>query len=271
MTDRQPSADATVPLHYRIDGDAGAAAERLVLIHPVGLNHTCFDGLVAALGAGVAVLRMDLRGHGRSPVAPSPDGVRGYARDVHALLATTRFAPAVVVGFSFGGMVAQWLAVTFPADVAALVAGACACTFTNEQRRMLGERGEAARRDGMSAIVEPTLERWFSEGFRRGPGIAPFRQRLLDDSPEGWAQAWQAIAALDVADHLGAIRVPALCLAADADAAAPPPIVAAMAARIAGSRLVVVLNASHMLFIEEPDAVAAEIRRFLVSTLLDGR
>ncbi len=43
-----------------------------------------------------------------------------------------------------------------------------------------------------------------------------------------------------------------------------------MAARIAGSRLVVVLNASHMLFIEQPDAVAVEIRRFLVSTLLDG-
>jgi pimeloyl-ACP methyl ester carboxylesterase len=62
-----------------------------------------------------------------------------------------------------------------------------------------------------------------------------------------------------------------LCLAADADVAAPPPVVAAMAARIAGSRLVVVLNASHMLFIEDPNAVAAEIRRFLVSTLLDGR
>ncbi len=212
VTDHQPSADATVPLHYRIDGHAGAAAERLMLIHPVGLDHTCFDGLVAALGAGVAVLRMDLRGHGRSPMAPSPDGVRGYARDVHALLAATRFAPAVVVGFCSAAWWRQWLAVTFPADVAALVAGVCACTLTDEQRRMLEERGGSGSTRWNGGIVEATLERWFSEGFRRGPRIAPFRQRLLDDSPEGWAQAWQAIAALDVADrpghHQGAGAVP---------------------------------------------------------------
>ena len=271
MTDREPVIGAPVPLHYRIDGDTGAAAERVVLIHPIGLDHTCFDQLVASLGTDVAVLRMDLRGHGRSPMAAAADGIEAYARDVDALLAATKFGPAVVVGFSFGGMVAQYLATAFPADVEALVFAACASTFSDEQRAMLAERGEAARRGGMGSVVEATLQRWFSESFRRGPRIAPFRQRLLEDAPEAWAQAWRAIAALDVADRLGQIRVPTLCLAAGADLAAPPPVVSAIAGRIPGSRFVVVPDASHMLFIEEPDVVAAEMRRFLASIPLDRR
>ena len=226
---------------------------------------------MASLGTDLAVLRVDLRGHGRSPMAPAADGIQAYARDVDALLAATRFGPAVVVGFSFGGMVAQCLATAFPAGVEALVLAACPATFSDEQRTMLVERGEAARRGGMDSVVEATLERWFSDGFRRGPGIAPIRQRLLADSPEAWAQAWRAIAALDVADRLGEIRVPTLCLAAGADRATPPPVVSAIAARIPGSRFVVVLEASHMLFIEEPDTVAAEMRRFLASIALDRR
>lgn len=255
----------TVPLHHRIDGPSSAAATRVVLIHPVGLDHTCFDDLVAALGPGLSVLRMDLRGHGRSPGNPPADGLDDYARDVHELLAATRFAPAVVAGFSFGGMVAQALTTAFPSDVAALVAGTCPCAFTAEQRPILLERGQAARRGGMRAVVDATLERWFSDGFRSGSMIAAYRQRLLQDSPEDWARAWQAMATMDIAERIRSISVPTLCLATGADKATPPAVMAAVAERIPRASLVVMPDASHMPFIEEPGTVAGEIRRFLAS------
>ena len=250
-------------LYHRIDGKGESA--RLVLIHPVGLDHASFDGLVDALGPGLSILRMDLRGHGRSPGHPPAEGLDDYARDVHELLAATRFAPAVVAGFSFGGMVAQALTTAFPSDVSALVAGTCPCAFTAEQRPILVERGGAACCGGMQAVVDATLERWFSDEFRRGPSIAAYRQRLLDDSPEDWARAWQAMATMDIAERIRAISVPTLCLATGADKATPPAVMAAVAERIPGASLVVMPDASHMPFIERPESVAKELRAFLRS------
>ena len=55
-----------------------------------------------------------------------------FADDVHALLEELNYAPATVIGFSFGGMVAQELALRHPADVLALVLSATCSTFSDE-------------------------------------------------------------------------------------------------------------------------------------------
>jgi len=246
-------------LHYRIDGDG----PRVVLLHPVGLDLSCFDALVTELGSRYRILRMDLRGHGRSRSMPGASGLRDYVDDIHAVLNGLAFAPAIVAGFSFGGMLAQLLALEYPNDVHALVISACPSTLTDEARTIIAERGARAEREGMAAVADATMERWFTPSFRQQGGDGPTRRRLLSADVMGWAQAWRAMAAIETAPRLASIDVPTLCLAGEVDVSSPPHVVEAIARGIPGSRFAIVSGAPHMLFIEQPHAVAAAIADFL--------
>jgi 3-oxoadipate enol-lactonase len=246
-------------LNYRLEG----AGPRVVLLHPIALDLTCFDAFAAQLCASFAVLRVDLPGHGGSPPPPAPT-LEDYAEGIHKTLVGLNFTPAAVIGFSFGGMLAQVLALNHPGDVSALVISACASTLTDEGRRILADRGAIAEREGMSAVVDATLARWFSASFREQGGDRMVRKRLLEMDPRRWAEAWRSMAAIDTAPRLGAIAVPTLCLAGESDQSATTDTVSAIASRITGARLHVVPDAPHMLFIEHPEAVTAVLVDFLM-------
>jgi 3-oxoadipate enol-lactonase len=241
----------------------------VLLLHPVGLNLTFLAPLALVLRQRYRVMRIDLRGHGHSPLTPRggrpADGLGEFADDVHDTLAQTGFAPCAVVGFSFGGMVAQTLALRHPADVSALVPCACPCTLTTDLRAISAARGADALAGGMQAILEKTLERWFTPAFRKAGGDAATRAHLLALPPEGWAQGWHAIANIDTLPRLPEIHVPTLCLAGEVDASSPPSAMALIAEAIPGASMKVLSGAPHMLFMEQPDAVAAEIVAFLGS------
>jgi 3-oxoadipate enol-lactonase len=256
----------TLDLNYRIEG----TGKRLCLLHPVGLDLTCFDALTAELVSGFQVLRVDLRGHGESPRAQdnaSPTLV-DFAADVHSLLIKLNFVPTAVAGFSFGGMIAQELAINYPMDINALIVSACGCTFSEETRNALRDRGIAAERAGMASVIESTMERWFSHAFRAGGLDASTRQRLLADDVEAWKQSWNAIAELETERRVAEVRAPTLCLAAGKDLSTPPAVVKRVADAIRGSTLEVIENQPHMLFIEAPMEVAIAIRRFLRRVLV---
>jgi 3-oxoadipate enol-lactonase len=248
-----------VTLHHVIEG----VGPRVALLHPVGLDLTFIAPVAALLRGQCTVLRVDARGHGRSPTLPPARGLEDFADDVHALLAHREFAPCAVVGFSFGGMVAQTLALRHPQDVSALVSCACPSTIAEGNRAVYAERAAAAERDGMAAVLDATLARWFTDAFRAGGGAETARQRLLSDDVQGWAQAWRAMAKIDTAPHLHAICVPTLCIAGELDKSSPPEIVAAIARAIPGAQFTAIPGAPHMLFIEQPQAVAREILAFL--------
>jgi pimeloyl-ACP methyl ester carboxylesterase len=215
-------------LYHKIAG----SGPHVVLLHPVGLDLTFLEPVAAELCRSFTVLSVDLRGNGHSPASPPARSLDDYADDVHVLLGARGFAPAAVAGFSFGGMVAQHLALKYPKDVSALAI--CA-----------------------------TLDRWFTPEFRASGAADAARDRLLSDNVMAWAQAWRAMAAIDTSARLGAIQVPTLCLAGEIDKSSPPEIVAAIAEQIAGARFAVIPGAPHMLFIEQPRAVARVIGDFL--------
>ena len=246
-------------LHHVVEG----AGRRVLLLHPVGLDLTFLEPLSSLLRPFLRPMRMDLRGHGRSPVTPLASGLEDFADDVHETLVQQRFAPCAVVGFSFGGMVAQTLALRHPQDVDALVPCACPSSLTAENRAVAEKRGTDAEQGGMEVTVEATLDRWFAPAFRAAKKDAAARERLLTDDPRGWAQGWRAIARIDNLPRLHAVRVPALCIAGELDKSSPPHIVEAIAKAIPGARFRVIPGAPHMLFIEQPEAVARELLSFL--------
>jgi pimeloyl-ACP methyl ester carboxylesterase len=75
------------------------------------------------------------------------------------------------------------------------------------------------------------------------------------------------MAKIDTAPHLHTIRVPTLCIAGELDISSPPEMVAAIARAVPGAQFTTIPGAPHMLFIEQPQAVAREILAFLDGVL----
>jgi 3-oxoadipate enol-lactonase len=186
-----------------------------------------------------------------------------YVDDIHDVIVQAAYVPTSVVGFSFGGMLAQVLAIAYPSDVTSLVVGACPSTLADLARTIMRERATAAEREGMAAVVSETLRRWFTDEFIERGGAEDVRQRLLRDAVEGWAVAWRAIACLDTQARLRDVHVPTLCVAGERDASAPPEVVKAVADAVPGGQFVVVAGAPHMLFIEQPRTTGRIITAFL--------
>ena len=250
-------------LYHTTEG--ASESPRVLLLHPVGIDSTFLALLSAALATGFRVMSLDLRGHGRSPMLPAASTLEEFADDVHDTLAATHFAPCTVIGFSFGGMVAQALAIRHPADLAALVPCACPCTQTPESRVFVAARGTDALKNGMSAVLEATLERWFNAPFQAAGGDAAARKHLSQSDPRGWAQGWAAISRIDTLPHLPSLRMRTHCIAGELDKSSPPAAVKKIADAIPGATFKILGGAPHMLFIEQPEAVAAEILSFLGS------
>ena len=246
-------------LHHSVEG----AGPRVLLLHPVGLDLTFLQTMAGQLASRYRVMCMDLRGHGRSALMPLADGLADYADDVQATLVQADFAPCAVIGFSFGGMVAQALTLRHTAAVTALVPCACPCTLTEAARRVAVARAQDAEQGGMAAVLEATLERWFTPAFRDSGRDAAARERLLSDDPRGWGQGWRAIARIDTLPLLPTLRMPALCIAGELDKSSPPLAVRTIASAIPGAGFKVIAGAPHMLFIEQPQAVARVVMSFL--------
>lgn len=252
-----------VTLNYRIDG----GGPRVLLLHAVGMDLTLLDALAAILAKDFTILRADLRGHGKSPYAPAAS-LEDYADDVHALLRKLDFAPCGVAGFAMGGLVTQALAVKYPQDTRALVIANVNHEQTKESFAALMSRADDARRNGMAALVDTTMRRWFTAPFIAKGGDAAVRARLATDDVRGWCDAFTAMANVATAPKLKDIKVPVLCLAGEADQSTPPPVVKAMADAIPGARYAALAGAPHMPFVEMPDEVARAVGGFFREVLV---
>jgi 3-oxoadipate enol-lactonase len=253
---------STTSLNIRRSG----SGRPLLLLHPVGLDGTFWGGVIEPLSRRCLVIAVDAAGHGASPDARRPGRMDDRVADVIDLIQKEEFGPAILVGVSFGGMIAQNVALARPDLVAGLVVGGCPGRIPAEARDAILARGFDAERGGMAAVVEPTLERWFTPGFMSTEAVARVRQRLLDDAPSNWAAAWEAIAEHDALERLGAYRGPALVIAGEGDLATPLPAKEALAAAIPGARLVVLPGTPHMMQIEQPEAFLRAVEGFLDET-----
>ncbi len=106
-------------VHAVVDGAGGGPT--VLLVHGVCLSHRSWDPLVAPLVAdGCRVVRVDLRGHGRSDRVPGGYDLAGYVADVEAVLDHLD-GRVVLVGHSLGGVTAAAVAQRRPDRVARLV------------------------------------------------------------------------------------------------------------------------------------------------------
>ncbi|MFC7398351.1 alpha/beta fold hydrolase [Chelatococcus sp. GCM10030263] len=249
-------------VHYERSGHG----QPLVFLHPVGLDGSFWGALPGRCAESFSVVTVDLPGHGRAGPAPRPGDMAYYARTVAELVKELDSGPAILIGLSFGGMIAQNVAVAYPEQVAGLITCGCPGRMPEAAREAILARGREAEAGGMEAVVPATLERWFTPGFRSSPEVEAVRQRLLSDDVSAWSAAWEAISGHDALGALSKLAIPALVVAGDKDAATPLEASQALAAAIPGSKLAVLPGAPHMMQIETADAFAVAVLDFLAAS-----
>jgi 3-oxoadipate enol-lactonase len=253
-------------LFYQIEGASTEVSRpAVVLIHGVGADGSSWDEIVPVLVPRFSVIRLDLRGHGRSGNVDGALVLDDFARDVADVMTAADAPRAHVVGFSLGGMIAQALALDYAARVDRLVLLSAVAGRTEQERARVRERLEILRTQGIGAITGAAQDRWFTAGFiERHPELVRQRmEQLQRNHAPSYAAAYTVFSTSDLGERLHAIRKPTLVATGEHDVGSNTRMARFMQAQIPGAELRILPELKHSVLVEAPDAIAAMLLEFL--------
>ncbi len=252
-----------LPFHCRIEGAEGAPW--LVFSNSLMTDLSLWDAQVAAFAGRFRILRYDQRGHGRTGVPADDCTMAQLADDLLALLAACGIARAHLVGISMGAATCLGAAQRAPQTVARLVMADGQAATAPGGAQAWEERMALARADGMAALVEPTLGRWFTPATLKadGAGVQHVGAMIAATPLPGFLRAVSALQAFDFQAGLDTLPCPALMLAGASDGALPATL-RTLAARVPNGRFTEIADAGHLPNIEQPGAFNAALAEFLL-------
>lgn len=240
-------------------------APTVVFSHSLGSSGVMWDTEFAALQDRYRVVRYDTRGHGGTEAPEGPYSLDMLGDDAMALMDALGLGPVHWVGLSMGGMIGQNIALREPQRFLSLSLCDTSSRVPEEARPMWDDRIIAAQSEGMAALAEPTMQRWFTPDYLRSdpPAVVPIRKQFLATPAAGFVGCCHAIKALDYLDRLSEIKVPTLIIVGEEDMGTPVAASEAMHDQIADSELVVVPSAAHLANVEQPEIFDEALFRFL--------
>lgn len=241
-------------MHYEHDGQG----PRLLFVNGSGATLESASPLIDRLRGPFELLAHDQRGLGRTSVPAEPPTMQDFAADAIALADHVGWDTFRVVGISFGGMVAQELAVRVPERVERL---ALLCTSPGGPDLASYPLHELLRRP-----VDPTIldrrftPEWLAEHSIDAFVAEGFAANFASPTP-GFELQLAARSDHDVRERLGRITCPTFVAAGRFDGVAPLPNSEAIAAAVPDAQLHV-YEGGHLFVLQDPAALP-EIVAFL--------
>ena len=123
------------------------------------------------------------------------------------------------------------------------------------------QRIATVREDGMEAVVDGTIDRWFTHlGQQRIPDeVEKVREMILSTPASGFISCGQAIMAMDMRPTNPKISKPTLVLCGEEDKGTTPEQAKEIADGISGAVLELIPNAAHLANIEQPEAFTSSL------------
>ena len=252
-----------IETNYEIHGREGAPW--LTFSHSLACTLRMWDDQIAAFKDSFRILLYDTRGHGASEAPKGPYSLDTLAEDLRQLLEQVGIRKTHYVGLSMGGMIGQTLVLKHPELFDRVVLADTGHAQTPETRKQWEERIRTAESRGMQPLVQSTLERWFTEPFRRAkPDVVKKIADLIQGTPvPGYVGCCHAISNLNTTARLKYIKRPVLAITGEQDAAAPG--TRYVGENVPGAKLVVIPQAAHIATIEQAEAFNRALREFLSS------
>lgn len=249
-------------INYEIRGTEGKPW--LTFSNSLATDMRMWDDQVAAFSDDYRILTYDKRGHGKSDAPEGGYMMEDLASDIVALWDHLGIEKTYFCGLSIGGMTAQALLLNHPERLIATVISNSMAVCEPQFVAAWDDRMKLAREKGMDALLEGTMSRWFTEGFRKSG--APVLDKVVDmitktTTAQGYCGCAHAIQHLDYLDKLKTIDAPVLLIAGAHDGGTPEPGMAKMHKEFPNSEYII-LDAAHIANIELPALYNDNLRGF---------
>lgn len=244
-----------------------------------GGDHTGYKPGMSPLADVMQLVYFDHRGQGRSARGPKETyTLDNNVEDMEALRQHLGLDRIVVLGMSYGGMVALAYAVRYPDNVSHLIAAVTAPSyrFLERAKAILSERGT----DEQIAVAEDLWDGTFkgeSELQHYFEVMGPMYAMKFDPEKAKEARARGIVSpdainvgfstflrTFDLTDQLHKITAPTLVIAGRHDWICPPEFAELIASKIPKADLRVFEESGHSVRSDEPQAFIDLIRGFLV-------
>lgn len=241
--------------------DTGGSGVPVVFLHAAtGSSQVWKFQIPAFTKAGYRVIAFDRRGWGRTQIDPAGQQPGTAADDLLALLDHLGIQRAHVIGTAAGGFAALDFALSFPARLRSLVIANSIGGVQDEDYAALGRRIRPPQFDAL-----PPEFRELGPSYRAAQ--AEGTQQWMDlekiSRPEGPRAPAQPLRNRMTFSMLETIKTPTLLLTGGSDLYAPPPLLKLFAARIKGSESVVVPEAGHSTYWEQPEVFNGAVLSFI--------
>lgn len=236
----------------------------LTFVHGVGADLGSWDRIAERLTSRFTVVRADLRGHGRSSRIETCR-MADFVGDLTATLDAFGAASVDLVGFSLGGLIAQWFALEHPDRVDRLALISTVAERTAAERARVLERADKVREEGIASVVSAAEDRWFTPAFKAAnPDKVALRlSQLKANDHRSYAAAYRVFAEADEGVDLAKIRKPTLVVTGENDIGSNPRMARRMHEAIVGSRLIILPELRHSVLLEAPETIADLLLDFL--------
>ncbi len=243
------------------------AGDPLLLIMGLGATHDLWHRVVPWVAARYRTILLDNRGAGMSDAPVGPYGIAQMAEDAIAVLDAAGVARARVFGASMGGMIAQELALNHPDRVQSLILGCTACGGTQsvaadrEVRAALAARATLPRAEAIRVMIPYTYDASTPRDRVEEDILLRIRTAM---SNEAFAAQYQGIRSwAGTHERLAQLKMPVLVIHGETDRLVPPENGHIVARAIPRAELVMLPNASHIFFTDQPDVSKKAILEFL--------
>lgn len=254
---------------------SGAGPDAVICLHGIGGRRDVWQPQMQTIvRCGFRAVAWDAPGYGDTPQIEAP-GWDGFSAALLRLIDGLELERCVLLGHSFGGMMAQHFASKHGPRVKALVLSATSPAFGKSggdwQRdfiaRRVGPLDEGRTMEDLSETIVASLV-----GDNPDPAGVTRAKKAMAACPDAtYRRSIEVLVTFDMREHLSRIAVPTLVIAGEKDTNAPSPMMERMAARIPGARFVLVPGAGHLANLEQPLAFNAALSEFLQSIRVTGR
>ncbi len=248
------------PFNILVEGPENAPI--LMFSNSLSSNLSMWDPQAEALKGAFRVVRYDSRGHGKSVAQKGPYSIAQLGADALAIMDALKLERVHWCGLSKGGMVGQWLLTHAPHRIGKAVLANTAAQMPPPE--LWNGRIRNVAQNGMAAIVDATIDRWFTKRFQQAAPaeIARVKTMIAGTPPQGYCGCCAAIRDMDQRDAIMAIRNPVLLISGQHDPATTPAMMQLMRERIPGAAWLS-LDASHISNLEQPEAFTKALKDFL--------
>ncbi len=239
----------------------------ITLLHGAATNLYLWDAQIAPLSPLFRILRIDVRGHGKSSAEVVAGSFEDLVADVIAVWDALGIRKSTVMGLSLGGMTGFGLAIHHPDRIERLIAADCRADSPDFFAKSWVSRLEVLKEKGVEGIAEVTVPMWLAQAAKEGRAdiLAGARDMIMTTSAPGYVSVATPLLTLDYKKDLGRIRCPTLLIVGSLDGPHPDEM-RKMADLIPGAKYAVVENAGHLSCFDQPERFNAAVLDYLRSS-----